>query len=187
MERMLDGLLQYSRVPKSEDAAETCQLRQVVDDAIQVLDIPTTMDVVNKVFDVELITPRAPLEQVIRNLVDNAIKHHDRPDGVIAVEAHERGPFVEISVVDDGPGIEAKYQNRIFSMFQTLERRDDVDSTGIGLALVRRIVRKQGGQIEVESEPGKGAAFRVRWQKNHQAEVAADSHTIMREELLSCG
>ena len=186
MERMLDGLLQYSRVPKSSEGAERCQLREVVDDAIQVLDIPPTMEVENGVIDVELVTPRAPLEQVIRNLVDNAVKHHDRSDGGVVVQAEDLGPFVEVSVVDDGPGIDAKYQDRIFSMFQTLERRDEVDSTGIGLALVRRIVRKQGGQIEVESKPGEGAVFRFRWPKN-QAEVVADSDTNAREELLSCG
>ncbi|MDC0934661.1 ATP-binding protein [Pirellulales bacterium] len=184
MEGMLDGLLQYSRVPRKKDAAEPCELSDVIDDAVQLLDIPAEIQVETGLIEVELVTPRAPLEQVIRNLVDNAVKHHDRTDGIVRIEVEDLGPFVEISVIDDGPGIEEKFQDRIFGMFQTLRRRDEVDSTGIGLALVKRIVCKQGGQIEVESQPGEGVAFRFTWPKN-QAQLALDSSH--REEVLSCG
>ena len=79
-------------------------------------------------------TQRPPLQQVLQNLIENAAKHHDKPEGRIEVRCVPNGKFCEFSVRDDGPGISDKYHGKVFQMFQTLKTRDTLDSTGIGLA-----------------------------------------------------
>jgi signal transduction histidine kinase len=70
-------------------------------------------------------------------------------------------------VSDDGPGIEPQYHDKIFVIFQTLEARDKVEGTGVGLSLVRKIGESQGGAVAVESTPGSGATFRFTWPRTH--------------------
>ena len=111
---------------------------------------------------------KTPLEQVFRNLIGNAIKHHDRSDGCVHVSARRQGPFLEFTVADDGPGIQSEFHERIFRMFQALQRRDDVEGTGVGLAVVKKVVESQGGAIRVESADGKGAVFRFTWPRRVQ-------------------
>ena len=111
----------------------------------------------------QLTTYKTPLELVFRNLIDNAIKHHDRAEGRIEVSASNQGRLVEFTIRDDGPGIPAEYHDRIFRMFQTLKPRDEVEGSGIGLAVVKKVVERQGGQVTVESHSGRGTAFRFTW------------------------
>jgi signal transduction histidine kinase len=108
-------------------------------------------------------TYAAPLETVLRNLVSNAIKHHDKPQGKIEISAKVKGDFIEFSVADDGPGIDPAFHDRIFQMFQTLRPRDQVEGSGIGLAVVEKIISNVGGTIRLESAPNKGATFIFTW------------------------
>lgn len=163
MERMLDGLLHYSRIGRQPERYERCSLQDVVSRALSLLEIPPTIDVLPQQMDIEMTVARTPLEQVIRTLVDNAVKHHDAAEGRIEITANRLGDMVEIAIEDDGPGIAPEYQQRIFGMFQTLKRRDEVEGSGIGLALVERTVQRNGGQVAVESTPGEGALFRFTW------------------------
>jgi signal transduction histidine kinase len=96
-------------------------------------------------------------------LVNNAIKHHDRPNGRVRISATEFKDMVEFTVADDGPGIDPAFHERIFQMFQTLRPRDQVEGSGIGLAVVEKIVSSVGGTISVESTPENGATFRFTW------------------------
>ena len=109
-----------------------------------------------------LTTERLPLQQVFLNLISNAIKHNARPDGHIWVSARSEGRFVEFGVRDDGPGIDPQYHERIFGIFQTLKSRDNFESTGVGLALIKKSER-QGGRVRVKSQPGEGATFLFTW------------------------
>ena len=110
-----------------------------------------------------LTTERLPLQQVFLNLISNAIKHNARPDGHVWVSARPEGRSMEFAVRDDGPGIDPQYHERIFGIFQTLKSRDDFESTGVGLALIKKIVERQGGRVRVESQPGEGATFLFTW------------------------
>lgn len=111
-------------------------------------------------------TARTPLEQVFRNLFENAIKHHDRDTGAIDIALSETNDFYEFSVSDDGPGVPAEHQDRVFEMFQTLRPRDDIEGSGMGLALVKKIINANGGEICVESTDGKrGTSFHFQWPK----------------------
>ena len=99
------------------------------------------------------------------NLIGNAVKYHDRPDGRVQVSVRDTGAFYEFPVADDGPGIAPQYHEKVFTMFQTLAPRDKVESTGIGLTLVKKIVEDQGGGIVLDSDVGHGATFRLTWPK----------------------
>jgi len=96
-------------------------------------------------------------------LLSKATKHHSQGKGELWVSACDRGQFVEFAVADDGPGIAAAYHERIFEMFQTLEPRDQVEGSGMGLAIVKKLIESKGGTITVDSVEGQGANFRFTW------------------------
>jgi PAS domain S-box-containing protein len=106
---------------------------------------------------------RAPLQQVLHNLLGNAIKHHDREVGVVEVSVREGGSYHRFFVADDGPGIPAEYRQSVFEMFKTLQPRDVVEGSGMGLALVKKIVGKMGGQCGIEATTGRGAVLWFDW------------------------
>jgi signal transduction histidine kinase len=108
-------------------------------------------------------TERLPLQQVFLNLVSNAVKYGG-PGVRVEVSAHDAGQGGHhFTVRDDGPGIAPEYHERIFAIFQTLAARDKVEGTGIGLSIVKKMVESRGGQVWVESAPGRGAAFHFLW------------------------
>jgi signal transduction histidine kinase len=131
---------------------------------IEVLHPPAHIQVrVEGVFPV-IVTASAQLEQVLRNLIDNAIKHHDKQTGEVVISAERAGDFVEFVVHDDGPGILPQFHEKIFQLFQTLKRRDDVEGTGMGLAIVKKLVERQNCRITVQSDgDGTGTQFHFKW------------------------
>ena len=165
MEGLLDGLLQYSRVGRVEHAVEEVDCSAMVREIAELLDKPASFTVEVSGERPPLRTPRVPLEQVVRNLIDNAIKHHDRPGGCIAVSATQRDGMVELSISDDGPGIDPQYHDQVFNIFETIKTRDEVEGRGMGLAMVKKIVETQGGKITLDLIPGEGATFRFTWPK----------------------
>ncbi len=111
-------------------------------------------------------TYRGQLEQALANLVGNAIKHHDRPQGEVRIRFEDGEERVLVEVVDDGPGIEPRFHARVFDMFQTLKPRDRVEGSGMGLSIVRKLIESHGGKIELQSEPpGRGVRMRFSWPK----------------------
>lgn len=119
-----------------------------------------------------LITAPLPLSQVFGNLLSNAIKYHDHPeDGHIAVSARSlEGGGYEFSVADDGPGIAPEFHNKVFQIFQTLNARDKVESTGVGLTVAKRIIEQLGGNVMLESAEGEGSIFRFTLPKGSNEE-----------------
>lgn len=169
MERLLSGLLDYSRMRRLPCDAETYQVSDVISDVVAILDIPVGFEVAASATELMASGPRAPLEMVLRNLIDNAIKHHHLDVGTIRLEAAQRGAFIQFTVSDDGPGIPEEYHERVFGMFQTLYRRDEVDTNGLGLALVKRTVEHHGGEIKIESAVGAGTTFVFTWPLEFEA------------------
>jgi signal transduction histidine kinase len=165
METLLDDLLAYSRAGRQRHPAETVDTAELVRNVIEAV-VPPTGFTVNILGTLpQMRVERAPLESVLRNLIGNAIKHHDAPAGVIEISARELEDFVEFTVKDDGPGIAPEFHQRIFEMFQTLKPRDLVEGSGVGLAVVKRTVESRGGTVTVESHVGEGAIFRFTWPK----------------------
>ncbi|MFN8490153.1 MAG: PAS domain S-box protein [Caldilineaceae bacterium] len=165
MEKLLDDLLAYSRADRYEYKVEKVDLAQLLDDIIRLVTPPQGFAVNTQTSLPGLVTQKVPLETVLRNLINNAIKHHNRSDGQVQVAVQDLGEFLEFSVSDDGPGIPLEYHERIFQLFQTLKPRDQVEGSGMGLAIVKKIVESRGGAITVKSSMGQGATFRFTWPK----------------------
>jgi signal transduction histidine kinase len=164
MERLLDDLLTYSRVGRTETATSDTKLTDIFASIIEVLNPPAHIQV-RVEGDLSVIaTASAQLEQVLRNLINNAIKHHDKQNGEVVLSGKRVGDFVEFVVRDDGPGILPQFHDKIFQLFQTLKRRDEVEGSGMGLAIVKKLVEQQNGCITVHSQGnGTGAEFRFQW------------------------
>jgi signal transduction histidine kinase len=113
-----------------------------------------------------LLTERVPLQQIFMNLLSNALKYHHLPEGKVAITYKDKGTHYEFSVTDDGPGIEPQYHEKIFIVFQTLKERDAFESTGVGLAIVKKILDDKKCTIRVDSQAGNGACFTFTWPKN---------------------
>ena len=97
--------------------------------------------------------------QIFQNLISNAVKYIDKPTGCIRVGCAEQGNDWLFSVADNGPGIDPMHFERIFQMFQTLAPREGIDSTGVGLAIVKKLVEVNGGKVWIESKVGEGSTF----------------------------
>ena len=163
MEGLLDDLLTYSRAGRFRGEATTIDTSELVARVIDTVSPPEGFTIRMEGEFPTIFTYPAPLETVLRNLVSNAIKHHDKPTGNIRIWAKQVEGMVEFAVADDGPGIDPAFHDRIFQMFQTLRPRDQVEGSGIGLAVVEKIVSSVSGKISVESTPGNGATFRFTW------------------------
>ncbi|MEX0968320.1 MAG: PAS domain S-box protein [Bacteroidia bacterium] len=160
MYNLIDGILSYSRAGRSEEHVPTLvNLNNLIEEITMTLAVPSdfkihyngTLPSVN--FD------SVKLYQVFQNLISNAIKFNDKPKGAIIIEFIEKDTEYIFMVRDNGPGIPEKYQRKIFELFQTLEADSEEKSTGLGLAIIKKIIEVEGGRIWLESKEGEGAAF----------------------------
>lgn len=171
LEALLDGLLQYARAGDGKADISWIDTQMLVTEVVELLNPPESIQVKIAVDLPRLHSSRAPLQQVFHNLIGNAIKHNDSDHGVIEITGRDLGSHCEFMVRDDGPGIAEQHHNRIFEMFQTLKRRDEMEGSGIGLAVVEKRVRAYGGTISIISQSGKrGTAFCFTWTKHDSLE-----------------
>lgn len=169
---LLDGLLMFSRIGRVDTETTEVKSRQLVEDMFALVAPPQGFELVLKGEFPNFYTVRPLLELVIRNLISNAIKHHDLGTGVITVSCEAFDQQYRFSVIDDGPGISSSYHEKVFEMFQTLKPRDEVEGSGLGLSLVRKTVESLGGEIQLKSQ-GRGCCFCFSWPKK-----------IVKKELL---
>ena len=167
MQMLLDGLLAYSRLGQTTSTVEDVDTGDVVRGIIAMLAPPPGFVVACEGTLPVIRTHRAPIQVVLENLIGNGLKHHDQTEGRIAISARLADGVAEFRVTDDGPGIAAQFHDRIFLMFQTLASRDDIESSGIGLTIVKKKVQAHGGQIGVESAPpARGTTFVFTWKES---------------------
>jgi PAS domain S-box-containing protein len=163
MENLIDGVLAYSRAGRGTHASQEVDTGRLVADTVDLLS-PGDRVTVEIAPDMPVLeTAPVPLEQVFQNLIHNAIRHGGDAGTVVRVGWRDAGDAYEFSVADDGPGIAPEYQNKIWGIFQTLKARDELEGTGIGLSLVKKIVEARGGSVRVESTEGHGATFFFTW------------------------
>ena len=164
MSQLLRDLLEFSRVSTHVQPARDVDIGEAAHLAIHDLEIQ--LEEVNGRVDVEadaaIESDPAQVQLLLRNLISNALKFH-RPDAppVVRVEAYTDARNVHIIVTDNGIGFDLRYIDKIFAPFQRLHGRSSYSGTGMGLAIVRRIIERQGGRIDVESTPGEGSRFEV--------------------------
>jgi PAS domain S-box-containing protein len=166
LHRLLDDLLAYSRAGRGSSEATRVDLKQMVLDIAVLLAPPKTMRIEADPGLPEIVTWSAPLEQVLRNLINNAVKHHPTKHGRIRVYAERPDGQLVIAVEDDGAGIPLEFADKVFQMFQTLKPRDEVEGSGMGLAIVKRIVEGHGGRVWFKPGPdGRGTVFKFTWKR----------------------
>jgi signal transduction histidine kinase len=160
MEDLINAILEYSKADRKKGDDVAIDTTDLLKDIVEFNGKPANCTVAIQEKMPRIISDKIKMQQVFSNLVNNAIKYNDKDKIEIKVSARETKDHYEFSVADNGPGIEEQYHEKIFVIFQTLNRRDDVESTGVGLAIVKKIIDEQEGKIWVESEPGKGANFK---------------------------
>ena len=166
LDMLLDSLLQHSRVGRGGAAPEDVDIGVLVQEIADYLAPRVGFIVAYRGEIATIHTSKAPLEQVLRNLIGNALKHHEGDAGVVGVATRDLGDRIEFRVEDDGPGIPPVFHERIFRLFQTLKSRDELEGSGMGLAIVKKSVESHGGTIRVESAPpNRGTAFVFTWEK----------------------
>jgi PAS domain S-box-containing protein len=159
MESLVNGILEYSRAGRQASQSETIDVAELLHEVHEMISPPAHIEVKWSATMPVLDAPRTPLLQVFSNIIGNAIKYNDKAKCLIEVTALETSELCEFIVEDNGPGIEKEYHEKIFQLFQTLQPRDRVESTGIGLTIVKRIIEDLGGTIRVESETHRGSKF----------------------------
>jgi signal transduction histidine kinase len=160
---LISGILEYSILNADETSSTS------VDNRALILSIGTQLNLnpaqlkLSGTFPV-LHTNSTRLEQVLTNLIDNAVKYNpDRENATVELSVTKHEGVYQFAVTDTGPGIEQRFHERIFKPFTTLEAITDINSSGIGLSIVQRAVERQGGQVQLTSQPGSGSTFRFTW------------------------
>lgn len=166
MENMIKGILELSRIGRQKNPVETVNTGLMLQEIVEMLSPQTGMQIFIQPDMPVMQTEKIPLQQVFINLISNSVKYHHQKNGKIIIRCEEKEDCFEFSVTDDGPGIEPKYHEKIFIIFQTLKERDAFESTGVGLAIVKKILDDKKCTIKVLSEIGNGATFVFTWPKH---------------------
>ncbi|WP_439134403.1 CHASE domain-containing protein [Pseudomaricurvus sp.] len=163
LERLLDDLLAYSRAGHKEGQLELFCITERVQGLFELSNPPPDFTLVcnNEVGDIN--TLGTPLELILRNLMGNAIKHHDQTNGCVTVTVEKANGSYQFSVKDDGPGIPPEYQSKVFNLFHTLKPRDIVEGSGLGLSIIKKLLDHYSCSYRIESDGTRGCCFYFSW------------------------
>jgi len=169
MEALINGILDYSKVAKKNNQFELFNTNQLVQETIELLGHNENchFNIVNEL--PEMTADRIKVQQVFMNLISNAIKFNDKNQKDVTIASTCHAGHYQFSITDNGPGIDPRFHDKIFIIFQTVNTRDEFESTGVGLAIVKKIIEEHEGKIWVESNRGQGATFHFTWPKHKQA------------------
>jgi signal transduction histidine kinase len=160
MYALIDGILLYSRIGQFQEQRQEVDLQVIATDAITMLAPPEHIRISIEGTLPYVLAEKVRMQQLFQNILSNAIKFMDKPWGRIVISSKCENHICTITITDNGPGIEERYHQKIFQIFQTLNTMpQNKDSTGIGLSLVKRIVELHGGTIQVQSKVGEGTEF----------------------------
>jgi light-regulated signal transduction histidine kinase (bacteriophytochrome) len=159
MSDLIDGVLQYSRVGRVKENKTQVNLSRLLNETIDMIAAPNGIHIAIDSELPTLLAEKTRMQQVFQNLIGNAVKYMGKPEGEIHIGHSEKDDYWEFYVSDTGMGIESRHFDKVFQIFQTLVPRDQSESTGVGLAIVKKIVETYGGKIWLTSEIGKGSTF----------------------------
>ena len=157
MEQLISDVLEYSSVGSDDSEKRDVDTDILIKELVRMLYIPEhiTVKVENKLPILK--GDKTKLQQLFQNLISNAVKFIDKPEGTIKIGVKLTGDYYQFSIADNGMGIEKKFHDKIFKIFHSLNKSKE--STGIGLSIVKKIVDLHEGQIWLESEVNKGTTF----------------------------
>jgi signal transduction histidine kinase/HAMP domain-containing protein len=159
MSELIDSVLHYSEIGRTTQRVDRVDVNALVSEIISGLNVPPNIQIMVAPDMPMVVSERVRLAQIFQHLIGNAVKYLDKPQGYVQVGCTRVDGFLRFHVSDNGPGINRKYFQKVFQMFQTLTRRDERESVGIGLAVVKKIVELYDGNVWIESEVGKGTTF----------------------------
>ena len=164
MESLINGILSYSRVGRIKPIKEQFLIKSVVDDLCETFNTKNAISFcLEGDSTLEVYSEKIALTQVLQNLISNGIKYNNKEEVVITIGWTQHESQVKIFVRDNGPGISPEFHDRIFVIFQTLQSRDEIESTGVGLAIVKKIIDEKGGTMRVDSVMSEGTTFTFQW------------------------
>jgi signal transduction histidine kinase len=165
MDRLIHGLLELARVGRARQKPVRVDVTELLHETIELAN-PREAARIMMIGEMPmLVTERAALQQVFLHLIGNALQHAGRDDVVVRISAVDRGDEWELAIADNGAGIPREHQTRVWQLFQTLQSRDIVESTGIGLAIVRKQVESNGGRVWIDPASASGTTIRFTWPK----------------------
>jgi signal transduction histidine kinase len=164
-ENLIRGILSYARIGKELMEKENVNIGQLLNEIRETLPLKPGISIIIAPDMPELVTEKLPLQMIFTNLLMNAITYHDKELGQIRITHEEYPEHYQFIVSDNGPGIAKHYHDKIFIIFQTLSARDQPESTGVGLAIVKKILEERNQTINIVSEAGAGATFIFTWPK----------------------
>lgn len=167
MEQLSADLIKYSQVGREVFNKEPLDFKNLVYESCNMVEVPKGFHVTVDSCDVVL--PKVPLFFVLNQLISNAVKHHDGDDGIIDIVCTTHLNHYQITVSDDGPGIPLAYQHKVFDPFHKLKSKDEVEGSGLGLAMVRKTLGLYFAEINVKSTVDMGTTFTVLWPLNRHA------------------
>jgi signal transduction histidine kinase len=166
LSEMITSILEYSRKSVGDQTVEEVNVDELVRQIAHLLFPPAHISISIPEVLPAIRTRKLKLQQVFQNLISNAIKYIDKPEGKIEIGFEDKGSMYEFYVKDNGPGIPDADQNRIFKLFETSANKSNADSsTGVGLNIIKMMIEEQGGKIWVDTREGEGSTFYFTWQK----------------------
>jgi signal transduction histidine kinase len=175
MTALIDDILHYSSAGQSIQKSQHVDLNVIASQVISGIAPPEHIEVTAEKELPTIVCKKTHVTQILQNLLGNAIKYMDKARGHIRIGCVEQEDFWKFSVADNGPGIDARYFEKIFEIFQTLAPRDGVESTGIGLSIVKKLVELNNGRVWLESQVGKGSTFFFTLPKQEQGTASANA------------
>lgn len=165
MQNLIDGILHYSRMSKNKTQEEKVDVKELINNIIDLIahDTNVTFEIPDKL--PVLFTEKIKLHEVLQNLISNGIKYNKNESPKVTISCEEKETEFVFGVKDNGIGLKPEHFDKIFAIFQTLMPKDKVDSTGIGLTIVKKLVEQQNGKITVHSVYGEGSTFSFTWRK----------------------
>jgi two-component system sensor histidine kinase/response regulator len=165
MQNLIDGILHYSRLGNTSMEKEAVDVKELINNIIDLISPPENIKIETSDNLPVLNTEKIKLHEVFQNLISNGIKYNDKEKGEVKISCEDCGDHFLFTIKDNGMGIKPEHREKIFGIFQTLQPKDKVESTGIGLTIVKKIIEQQNGKITIDSEFGKGSSFIFTWKK----------------------
>ncbi len=157
----IDGLWEFASLGQTPVPLETVDVPELLQQMLQACSIPPSFEIVLEIERVSMTTCKRHLCKVIKELIQNAIKHHDRDRGKLVVAVKDVEGQLHFTFADDGPGIPPEFHQRVFRLFETVEPRDACENVGVGLTIAKKIIELCNGKIWLENIPsGRGLAVR---------------------------
>ncbi|WP_421889356.1 PAS domain S-box protein [Marinoscillum sp.] len=165
MESLINGILTYSSIERDTSDKTEVSMKEVVDNILKLLYVPDHVSIMVKSPLPNLMGDPIRFQQLFQNLIGNAISYMDKEKGEVIIDCESQGAYWVFSVKDNGMGIPKEYHEKIFGVFQSLNTSPKLNSTGIGLSIVKKIVDMYKGEVYLESEEGVGTTFFIKLKK----------------------